>query len=552
MKIFDDSILDTNFESFSRHPRLGENLASAVVKGLSKSTSEHHIYDASQKQSMDRGTFLALALALKDYIVKKFPNERRIGIALPSGIAGAAVNIAVQMADKVSVNINFTMGRAAAQSSLRKAGIGVVVSADTLREKISQKIPDFPWPENFVDIKRVLKEIGKVGVAKKLLAVKLLPPKALIKLFNIPTEGGDKEASIIFTSGSEGEPKAAVLTHKNLMANCLQMFYTEIIPDTETLHANLPLFHSFGQSIQVWFTSIFPHKVVAVANPLDISHNFEAMQEGKSSIMISTPTFLRSYLKKGRPEQAASLRIVIAGAEKTPDGFGELWERKFPNCKYKVGYGLTEASPVVGVNLPEGLPTNEYRDYPSLTRANTIGQMFVGMQAAIMHAETGKFLPIGKSGTLCLKGANVFGGYLNAPELNAEKIRDGWLLTGDIAHLDRDGFIYIEGRNSRFSKIGGEMVPHASVEELISDILGQRESEAPTIAVSCRESENKGEELVLISTIDINMPDLRKKLSDRGVSNLWIPRICKKVDEIPTLASGKISLGELRSIAQKA
>ena len=551
MKIFDSRILDTNYETFNNHPRLGENLASAVVKGLSKGTSEHHIYDASLGQRMSRGAFLALALALKDFISLNFPGERRIGIALPSGIAGAAVNIAAQMAGKVSVNINFTMGRAAAEASLRKAGIRAVISSEKLREKVSQKIPDFPWPEKFADIQDVLKKIGKAGVAKKLAAVKLLPAPAIIRLFGIPTEGGDREASIIFTSGSEGDPKAAVLTHRNIMANCLQMHYTEIIPATETLHANLPLFHSFGQSIQVWFTSIFPHKVVAVANPLDIAHNFNAMREGKSSIMISTPTFLRSYLKKGCAEAAESLRIVIAGAEKTPDGFPALWEQKFPNCAYKVGYGLTEASPVVGVNLPEGLPTNEYRDYRSMTRAGTIGQMFVGMQAAIASPETGEFLPMGESGTLCLKGANVFKGYLDDPKLNAEKLRDGWLLTGDIAKLDGDGFIYILGRNSRFSKIGGEMVPHASVEELVSEILGQRESEVPTVAVTCRESENKGEELVLVTTLDVDMHALRRKLSETGVSNLWIPRICVKVDEIPTLASGKVSLGDLRRLAKR-
>ena len=550
MKIFDDRILDTNYESFNRHPRLNENLASAVVKGLSTGTSAHHIYDAAFKKRMNRGTFLALALALKDYIVENFPNEKRIGIALPSGIAGMAVNMAVQMADKVSVNINFTMGRAAALASFRKAEVTAVISAHTLREKITQKIPDFPWPDNFIDIQGVLKKIGKKGVIKKLIAVKLLPASALIKLFNIPTEGGDREASIIFTSGSEGEPKAAVLTHKNLMANCLQMYYTEIIPASEILHANLPLFHSFGQSIQVWFTAIFPHRVVTVPNPLDIMQNFEAIHEGKSSIMISTPTFLRSYLKKGRTDLADSLRIVVAGAEKTPDGFLELWEKKFPKCKYKVGYGLTEASPVVGVNLPEGLPINEYRDYEAMTRAKTVGQMFVGMQAAIMKPETGEFLPIGESGTLCLKGANVFGGYLNAPELNAEKIKDGWLNTGDIARLDKDGFIYIEGRNSRFSKIGGEMVPHALVEELIAEIYEQQESEVPTVAISCRESDNKGEELVLISAIEIDMHDLRKKLAERGISNLWIPRHHIKVDAIPMLATGKVSLGELRQIAQ--
>lgn len=552
MKILDGKIIDARHDAFESHPRLGEHLAGAVVRALSSGTSKHHIYDSSLQKSMDRGTFLALCLALSDYIKKNMPRDARIGIALPSGIAGNAVNIAAQMAGRVSVNINFTMGAEAARACFKKAGVKTVISAEKLREKVAQRTPEFPWPENFLDVSKILKSIGRKGVAKKLAAVRLLPASALIRIFGIPTEGGGKEASIIFTSGSEGEPKAAILTHRNIMANCLQMDYTGIIPEGQSLHANLPLFHSFGQSIQVWYTSIFVHPVVAVPSPLEVKQNFDAMEKGRSNVMISTPTFLRSYLKKGDPKQAESLRIVIAGAEKSPDGFKEAWEKKFPNSAYKEGYGLTEASPVVSVNLPEGIPLNPYRDYKTGTRPKSVGQLFAGMQAAVISPETGEFLPLGEPGTLCLKGANVFGGYLGAPELNAEKFRDGWLLTGDIASLDSDAFIYIRGRISRFSKIGGEMVPHALVEEAVAKALSQENSETQTVAVTCRESRTKGEELVLVTTLDIDMPALRKSLVDSGISNLWIPKVVIKVDEIPTLASGKLSLGDLRKIAKNA
>ena len=145
MKIIDGKILDIGLENFNAHPRLNENLAAATIRGLSKNTSEHHIYDASLDKSMNRGTFLALCLALKDYISSNFKDEKRIGIALPSGIAGAAVNVALQMARKVSVNINFTMGAEAAKACYRKSGVKVVISSEKLRQKVSQKFPDFPW-----------------------------------------------------------------------------------------------------------------------------------------------------------------------------------------------------------------------------------------------------------------------------------------------------------------------------------------------------------------------------------------------------------------------
>ena len=551
MKIIDGKILDTGYETFMSHPRLSENLAAAVVRALSRNTSKHHIYDAALDKSMDRGTFLALCLALKDYILKNFPRSARLGIALPSGIPGAAVNIAAQMAGMVSVNINFTMGVDAARACFKKANVTTVISSDKLREKLAQKTPNFPWPERFFDVAKIIRSIGKKAIAAKLAAVKILPASALIKIFSIPTEGGDREASIIFTSGSEGEPKAAVLTHKNIMSNCLQMEYTGIIDTSGVLHANLPLFHSFGQSIQVWFTSIFPREVAAVASPLEVKQNFDTMAKCKSSLMISTPTFLRSYLKKANPESAKTLKIVIAGAEKTPDGFDKLWEEKFPNCMYKVGYGLTEASPVVSVNLQDGNPVNKYRDYHTDTRAGSVGQLFAGMQAAVMSPETGEFLPIGQEGILCLRGGNIFGGYLNAPKLNAEKIKDGWLITGDIASLDSDAFIFIKGRVSRFSKIGGEMVPHALVEDFVAKALKQEESEVATVAITSRESHSKGEEIVLVTTLDVDAAKLRKDLVEMGLSNLWIPKVIIKVPEIPTLASGKLSLGEIRAIARR-
>ncbi len=552
MNILDGKIIDTDFVKFESHPLLNKNLAEAAFTTMAKRSGEHYIYDYSlNKKKMNYGTVLATALAIRDFISKEFAGQERIGIALPSGIAGIAVNLAVQMAGKVSVNVNFSMGPEAAQACIDRAALKCVISSVKIKERIEHRYPNYPWTDNFYDIANMLKKIGKKGIAKKLVLIKLLPVCLLKKLFKIPTQGGDREASIIFTSGSEGMPKAAVLTHRNIMANCIQMDATYIIAKDEILHANLPLFHSFGQSIQLWFTCIFGHMQVAVASPLEVGQNFEAMRLGKSTLLISTPTFLRSYWRKGDPADAATLRTVIAGAEKTPDGFLEMWEKKFPNSKYKVGYGLTEASPVVSVNLNEGLPDNGYRGYPSGTRANSVGQLFAGMKACITHPETHEILPLGEDGILCLKGASIFGGYLNMPEENAARFHDGWLLTGDIASLDKDAFIFIKGRRSRFSKIGGEMVPHTFIEERIIKILKQEEAEVPTLAIGSREDENKGECLVLVSAIDVDMHALRLELSAEGISNLWIPKILKRVDQIPVLGTGKLDIGSVQRISKE-
>ncbi len=551
MKIIDDKILDMGMDKFYTHPMLGKNLADAALDKLSKNNSAAFIYDYSLDKKFNQGMVLAMALALKDFIVKEFPNEKRIGIALPSGIPGIAVNLAVQMANKVSVNYNFTMGPEAAQACIDRVSLRCIIGSNKVREKVEAKMPNYPWTQNFYDIAEVLKKIGKAAIVKKLLKIKLLPTCLLKKLENIPTEGGDKEASVIFTSGSEGMPKAAILSHKNIMANCIQMDIIYIINKDDILHANLPLFHSFGQSIQLWFCCIFGHKQVAVQSPLEVAHNFDAMKKGGSTVLISTPTFLRSYLKKGNPEDAKSLYTVIAGAEKTPDGFMELWEKKFPNSHYKVGYGLTEASPVVSVNLYPDSPENEYRGFKPDTRANSVGQLWGGLQACIMSPETHEILPYGTDGILCLRGASIFGGYLNMPEQNAEKFKDGWLITGDIASLDRDGFIFIKGRLARFSKIGGEMVPHTLIEERIIKLLGQEDSEAPTIAIASREDENKGECLVLVASIDVDMQNLRHALALEGISNLWIPKVYKRIEKIPVLGAGKLDIASVQKIARE-
>lgn len=548
MKIIDSKIIDSGFEKFNGQKILKLNLGYAAMRTLCTNTRREYVIDCSLNKKADRGTVLALALALKEYIQKKFPEYERIGIALPSCLPGIAVNLAVQLAGKVSVNLNFTMGAEAERSCLERANVKMIIGSKKVRDKVDSHSPDYPWTDNFFDIGDILKEIGKKRIAAKLVAVRLLPFWVLSRIYGIPRDGGDREASIIFTSGSEGMPKAAVLTHRNIMANCVQMWNIGLINSDTRLHANLPLFHSFGQTIQVWMTAIYGMQSVTVQSPLEVQANLEASRKYKSTIMISTPTFLRSYYKKGKPEDFPAMHGVIGGAEKTPEGFIEKWNEKFPNVYYWEGYGLTEASPVVAVNLPPNLKRGEFCPQPSQTKAESVGEIFPGMLAAVANPDTGEFLPVGSIGLLHLKGASIFGGYLNQPEENKKKLRDGWLNTGDLAALDEDGFIFIKGRISRFSKIGGEMVPHMSVEESIVKALGIQDSEVPLIAIGSRIDEAKGESLVLISSFDIEMAKLRRLLTEAGLPNLWIPKHLVRVDAIPLLSSGKLDLGKIRKL----
>lgn len=552
MNIRNSTTVDSGYDGFNSLELLDLNLAYAATCGLARNTKKEYIYDFSLNRHLDRGTTLAVALALKGYIEKHFANQKRIGIALPACFPGVVVNLAVQMAGKSSVNINFTTGSDSAKACLAKAGIECIIGSRKVREKVSAHAPDFPWTDNFVDIGDILKSIGKKGILPHLIAARTLSGKLICSLYGIPKEGGNKEASIIFTSGSEAAPKAAVLTHRNLSANAKQMIEIGIVHEGDVLHSNLPLFHSFGQSIQVWFTMIYGIGQVMVQSPLEVQANLEAARRGKSTIMISTPTFLRSYYKKGSPADFPCLKCVIGGAEKTPDGFIDAWNAKFPQVAYLEGYGLTEASPVVSVNLPAGLKRGKLCPQPSAIKEASVGEIFPGMMARVADPDSGEILPVGEVGLLQLKGASIFGGYLNQPEENAKKLSDGWLNTGDLAALDSDGFIFIKGRLSRFSKIGGEMVPHSGVEEAIVRVLGLQDSELPLIAIGSKVDPAKGEALVLLSAVDIDVPQLRRLLTEAGLPNLWIPKHVMRVDAIPLLGTGKLDLGKIHKISKTA
>ena len=242
---------------------------------------------------------------------------------------------------------------------------------------------------------------------------------------------------------------------------------------------------------------------------------------------------------------------MIGGAEKTPLGLAEQWYEKF-GSQYLEGYGLTETSPVSSVNLPDPPITEGQVHKEQGSRTGAAGRLLPGMTVKFIDPDTGQENPYGETGIITLKGPNIFEGYLGQPEKTEEVLKDGWFTTGDIGRMDEDGFIFIEGRLSRFSKIGGEMVPHGTVEEAIVKALGLDLGEGPLIAVAGKPDVAKGEALVLLHAIDLDLKELRTKLSEAGLANLWIPKNTQKVESIPTLATGKLDLKAIQQLALEA
>jgi acyl-[acyl-carrier-protein]-phospholipid O-acyltransferase/long-chain-fatty-acid--[acyl-carrier-protein] ligase len=542
------AMLDVGETAFQERPMLKRHLGREIVRSLAKRPGHVEIVDrTAERRPVKAAQLLAVAAALSRHIRKTIP-EKRVGIVLPPGAGAHIVNLAIACADKIPVNLNFTAGKAAVEASLKLGEIKTVITADAMRAKV----PNFPFPENTLDLKKTIEAAGgKKAIVPWLLAAWLLPNQWIANLLNLPKEGDHEEAALLFTSGSSGEPKGVVLTHRNIFANCAQISSLSILPDTAVLMACLPVFHSFGFTVTLWYPMLRGCKVVTVPSPLDTKKIVEAIQQEKATVMLGAPTFVRPFLKKATKEELASLDLVVTGAEKLTMDLYESFLGQF-GIEILQGYGLTETTPATNINQHNPPITTSTAEEQLGKRTGSVGRLMPGMTARIVDPDTGAELPMNQTGMLWLKGANVFPGYLKDHEKTAAAIKDGgWFVTGDLGRFDDQGFLFIEGRLSRFSKIGGEMVPHGTIEQRCVDLLGLEQAEGPAVAITGIPDATKGEALVLLTTQDITLEQLRTKLLDSGLPNLWVPRILRRVEKIPMLGTGKTDLKGVRTLAME-
>jgi len=530
---------------FSRRPSLDRHLAAAAVRGLKRRKFTKLLTDGIDHSTLTGAKLLGAAIALSRYLRRNFPNELRIGIVLPATKGAVVANLAVTLADKVPVGLNFTSGRAAVEACCRRADLRTWISATPFM----QRLTDLPWPEGTLKLDKLVPQLKSQVLLWWILCL-IIPTPLLIRLLGIPRQGGHKEAILLFTSGSSGEPKGVVLSHRNILGNVAQFNVLLDAIKGDGILASLPFFHSFGCTVTLWYPLIEGVRVVTTPNPLEAATNAALIKRYKLTLLLAAPTFLRGYLRKGDPEQLRTLRLTITGAEKLPLDLAEAFERKFGKHVFE-GYGLTETSPVVSVNLPE--PTAKAPGTPvqPSSRVGSVGKMAPGIAAEIREPETDRKLSLHDAGMLWLRGPNIFEGYLNDPERTTEVLHNGWFKTGDIARFDEDGFLFIEGRLSRFSKIGGEMVPHEALEHKIIMALGLDAHAERLVAIVGVTDGTKGEATVLLSATDIDLVHLREKLRAAGVPNLWIPKQICRCNAIPVLASGKLDLAGCKSAAQE-
>ena len=481
--------------------------------------------------------------------LKRRTSARRVAIVLPPGVAAAVANLGCVFADKVPVNLNFSLGREQALSCLRRAEVDLVVTAGAFRSKLSEKSPDFPWGDHVLDVADFLTAHSRVDLGFRLGLIRCLPTSLALACMGLPKHGGDGEAALLFTSGSSGQPKGVRLSHRNILANLRQIEDADILPDDAILLSSLPVFHSFGFTIGLWYSLSRSPLLVTLPSPLDSAAAVKAIKEEKVTVVVGTPTFLRPYLRRGTAADFASLEWAVVGAEKCPADLVDAFATQLETPMLE-GYGITETSPVLSVNVPDRVdPAGPDGVWLGNVRGS-VGRPVIGIAVRFLDPETGDVLPSGQVGLLEIKGANIFMGYLDAEQTAKAMTPDGWYRTGDLARLDDDGFLHLAGRLSRFSKIGGEMVPHGTVEDALRKVMGLTDSTEVKVAVASAADPVKGEQLVVLHVEDVDAEGVRTALAAEGLANLWIPKVFKKVPVIPILGTGKLDLNKLRELAQ--
>jgi acyl-[acyl-carrier-protein]-phospholipid O-acyltransferase / long-chain-fatty-acid--[acyl-carrier-protein] ligase len=398
-----------------------------------------------------------------------------------------------------------------------------------------------------VFLEDLIPQLSRFAIVKERILFAVLPLKPLIRRFagKAPTSL-DAIATIIFSSGSTGVPKGIVLSHKNILSNILGLSQVFDVGEKDRIIGVLPFFHAFGFTATLWFPLIGGFTAVYHVNPLDAKTVGELAQKYKATLLVATPTFLLAYTRKCTGEQFATMRYVITGAERLRDSIAAAFEEKFGKVPLE-GYGCTELSPVATVNVPN-ISMGEISQVGR--KAGMIGHPIPGVSVRIANPDTLEPLPQGEKGVLLVKGLNVMQGYLDEPEKTREVIHDGWYVTGDIAMVDNDGFVRIVDRLSRFSKIGGEMVPHVLIEEKLQQLAGRTET---AFVVTGVPDERRGEQLVVLylASAGLSIDALFAAAQASDLPKLWIPAKENffKIDAIPYLGTGKLDLTALRTLA---
>jgi acyl-[acyl-carrier-protein]-phospholipid O-acyltransferase/long-chain-fatty-acid--[acyl-carrier-protein] ligase len=541
-------------EAFERRKQRMKTLDRAFVR-----TARLHPFRFMMADGKTPRVSFGSALSKTVYIALRLRRELgrqpMVGMLLPPSVGGALTNYALMLSSRVPVNLNYTASSEVLASCAAQCNIDVVITSKAFVERF----PNLVIPGRTIFLEDVLRYPTKAEKLRALVASLLLPVSLLKRWLGgrqvLPLRGEeakgetraavDQLATVIFSSGSTGDPKGVMLTHYNITSNIQQVSQVFMLDGTDKILGILPFFHSFGFMAGLWLPATNGVGVVFHPNPLDAQVIGELVHRYRVTFLIATPTFLQSYMRRCSAESFGSLQYVLVGAEKLPDRVATAFEDMF-GIRPLEGYGCTECSPVVTVNGRD-FRAPGFRQVAA--KRGKIGHPLPGVSVKVVDLDTGLPVAPGTSGMLLVKGPNVMKGYLGKADKTAEVLRNGWYTTGDVAMMEEDGFLTITDRLSRFSKIGGEMVPHIKIEDKLHELAGVT---AQVFAVTSLPDEKKGERIAVLSTLSADeLAPVLEKLGQCDLPSLWKPKsgLFFHTDAIPLLGTGKIDLRGVKALA---
>lgn len=494
------------------------------VRMAKKHAGKFAIIDKTTEKSVTYSRALIGALILSSKF-KKYETGF-IGIMIPTSAGCALATVGALMSGRIPVMINYSTGAEAnAKYAQKKCKFRTIITSKALLEKIGCPVID-----GMVLIEDIMESVSTFDKIKAALTTKL----PINMILNTIHKGDENDTiAILFTSGSEKDPKAVQLSHRNIASN-IENFGNYIqISDSDILLANLVFFHIFGLTVNLWVSFYYGMTMVTYANPLDFQTVSKIAREEKPTIMVGTPSFFWGYLQKSEPGDFKSLRLMVAGADKCPDALREGYLKKH-GVTLLEGYGATETSPVISVNSHE------------FNRPGSTGKVIPGVQVKLENFETGEECKTGEVGKILVKGDLVMKGYYDDPELTAEAMKDGWYNTGDMGYFDADGYLWHAGRFKRFAKVGGEMVSLVKVENTLEKHL--------PMGVSCCvvevSDEIRGASIIATVSIEVNKAEILKKMGDE-LPNIALPKQFIVIKDLPMMSTGKIDFRSVTRIVQE-
>ncbi len=527
-------VLELGTEAGNLRKTRHSTLAHALVRSARCNWFQPAIADSTKKR-LNYGQTLTAAILIRNWLNTTRMFERNIGIVLPTCAGAAIANFGVTLAGKSAVNLNFTAGETSCRSAIEQCAVRTLITSKAFIAKAN--LP--AWPE-MVYLEDLLPSFNWTAKLRALLSARLASCNRIAGHI-----APDSIASIVFSSGSTGTPKGIELTHWNIVSNIEAAATVFPMHSGDCILGVLPLFHSFGYTFALWFPIIEQVQAVFHSNPMDAKIVGDLARAYRATFFLSTPTFCGHYIHTCTRDQFSSLRFVLVGAEKLRDSVAEEFHRKF-GLTLLAGYGATELGPCAAANIP---------DMPNVdgvqcgTRLGSVGRTLPGVSVRVVNPDTLQPVPLGQQGLLLVNSPSRMAGYHRAPGKTQEVLRGGFYVTGDLGYVDEDGFLFITDRLARFSKIGGEMVPHLKIEDAVSNIL-----ENSPCFVTAVADDRRGERLVILYTRpDVTPAQVVQYLSAAGIPALWIPKRenVYLINAIPVLGTGKIDLAKARRIAME-